>query len=49
MPAPERLPDGRLRFPADVLNWILCPNCWFKRAVGPKEKDPGCPMCPKED
>ena len=38
---PERMPDGRLRFPADVLPWRECSRCgWKWTGKG------ACPMCP---
>ena len=33
-----------LRFPADVLEWVLCPECWFRYVARPGRV---CPMCPK--
>lgn len=40
---PERLEDGRLRFPADVLPWRTCPCCgWKWTGTG------DCPMCERE-
>ena len=33
-----------LRFPADVLDWRMCPRCWFRYSVRPG-KEARCPMC----